>query len=149
MVSVTAPNFLDIVPTQLDIIKKYNLDELMTASEISVCVVNVLTCELLGGPVSELEVRRKVYELFRTIFQVQFESRGLIIDFELINEIASRFELQTENKSCTICLPDEWHQKVDKLLRTWACQKCGDIVRGVPHPPEDCNQYLIGHVIGS
>lgn len=136
---------------RLEIIKKYKLDKLMTASEVSASLVHVLSHELcFKVKICEAEMKRQVYELFRTLFQLQFEARGLIIDLQLINSISSDFTIGLSNlNEYNIHLNPEWHTKVDQILHTWVCKRCNLLIRGVPHPPEECDYEMIDRIIDS
>lgn len=91
------------------------------------------------------KIRSTVTSLLRTIFQLQFEMRGLIIDFELINKLSSSFYVDTDHN---IILLEEWRH-VDKHLHNWICPKCDAKVYGIPHPSQECELNLVSVILVS
>lgn len=123
----------------------------MDCDEIASTSLEVLQSEILRGKTSAFEAQRVSYELFRTIFQIQFESRGLIIDFDLIQALSNQCvsELFSKHNWSHFKLSPGTTNKVDMALHNWTCKSCGNRVLGESHSMIECRQVLIDSVLSS
>jgi hypothetical protein len=121
----------------------------MDCKEIASISVQILQSEILGHDASSMGVRSAIYELYRTIFQLQFEMRGLIIDFESINDLSNRFV--RDLTQCTIWSEYEpaldLSVVVDRTLHNWTCDQCGQKIYCERHVRETCAQSMIRTVM--
>lgn len=130
-------------------LKEAGLDVPLPALEILDRTVVQLRRQLAGSPVSQsldLEVRHALSRAIR----VQAEMRMLAQDFERIDGFAKELTVDHDGAgSVTVSVPPGWADRLDQMLRTRTCARCGVIVPGVPHGLEECDRELARDVMES
>lgn len=146
MFSIPDPNIF-----RSKIVEKYGLDHPMDGKYIRALVFDILHIEIDKSKLNQKQTEEFIYKVFRNIFQNQFEIRGLIIDFESIDNLSKSFVLKpwSDTNTFALTLDDQWIQMVDSVLHNWTCSKCKERVFGVPHDPFDCNVTQMSHVMNS
>jgi hypothetical protein len=125
------------------------VDEPLPAPEILMRVVDHFRASSVGSPVSDT-VARDFHSLLARALRIQAEMRMAPQDFERLDGMAR--EPRVEHDGCgnlEVSVTQEWAEKLDRMLHTWECLRCGAVVPGVPHGREECDGELARDVMES
>lgn len=81
--------------------------------------------------------------------RVQAEMRMVVHDLSDLDSLAGEVGVSADAGSVTVTVPSDWTEKVDLILRTRTCPRCGSVVPGVPHSVEECDEALARDVMES
>lgn len=131
-------------------VKEAGLDAPLPALDILDRAVSQLRRQLVGTPVQagsvEVEVRHAVSRALR----VQAEMRMLAQDFEKIDGFAKELTIDLDGTGeVTVSIPPGWTERLDRMLHTRTCGRCGVVVPGIPHGLDECDRELARDVMES
>jgi hypothetical protein len=142
--------YLNLEEIRSPLVAKYRLEEPRDGVDIPALVQRMVNDQSLYETLDLQVLRVKIYQSFRTVFQLQFESRSLVIDFQLIDEISNLFSLSSDlSGNVIIKLSNDWTSVVDKALHNWTCPKCEGRVCGYSHTSDECADNITGSIMNS
>lgn len=131
------------------LVEKYRLDSPMGSREMRAHLHNLVVSEYRGEIFDSKELELFIVHSLKLLLQVQVEARGIPVDFELIDELASSFKVSIQMGRVNIAFAVGWDDKIDVALHNWTCSSCGEFIYGDIHPSDECDATVLKSVMDS